>query len=227
MHYSNPEQSDQMNLTFASPSAAVLRVDNTETNASTGRHSARLTSKNQYDDGLFIFDIAFAPYGCATWPAVWLSDPSNWPYNGEIDVVEAVNQATSGNQMTLHTSSGCTMKSKREMTGTSLTTNCYNGTDGNAGCGVKGPDASYGEEFNANGGGVYAMELRSEGIRVWFFARNSIPSDITNGTSPNPSTWPEALADFPSTHCDIGSHFKNQSIITNIGKSFGAGYRYW
>jgi hypothetical protein len=46
-----------MNLTFASSSRAVLRVDNTETNASTGRHSARLTSKNTYDTGLFVFDV--------------------------------------------------------------------------------------------------------------------------------------------------------------------------
>jgi hypothetical protein len=41
------------------------------------------------------------------------------------------------------------------------------------------------------------------------------PSDITN-LNPRPSRWGEALADFPNTECDIGSHFKNQSIIVNI-----------
>ena len=51
-----------MNLTFASATRAVLRVDNTETNASTGRHSARLTSKNQYTTGLFIFDVVNCMY---------------------------------------------------------------------------------------------------------------------------------------------------------------------
>lgn len=61
------------------------------------------------------------------------------------------------------------------------------------------------------------MELRDAGIRVWMFARDDIPSDISNSSStPDPSTWGEAMADFPSTHCDIGSHFKNQSIIANI-----------
>lgn len=64
------------------------------------------------------------------------------------------------------------------------------------------------------------MELRDAGIRVWFFDRDSIPSDIpddvSNTTAPDPSGWPTPLADFPSTHCDISSHFKNQSIIANI-----------
>ena len=60
------------------------------------------------------------------------------------------------------------------------------------------------------------MELRDAGIRVWMFSRDSIPSDISTSSHPDPSTWGEALADFPSTHCDISSHFRNQSIIVNI-----------
>ena len=46
------------------------------------------------------------------------------------------------------------MKSKRKETGTVLETNCWNGTDDNAGCGVKGDVATYGEALNDNGGGV-------------------------------------------------------------------------
>ena len=136
--------STQYNLTYASSTTAVMRVDTTDTDASTGRYSVRITSKKQYDSGLFVFDILHSPYGCSTWPALWLSDPSNWPEHGEIDVVEAVNQATAGNQMTLHTSSGCTMKNvKRKETGTVLTTNCLNSTDDNAGCGVQGVVDTY------------------------------------------------------------------------------------
>lgn len=217
VHYSNPTQSEEMNLTFASSSKAVLRVDNTETNASTGRHSARLTSKKQYDFGLFIFDVVHFPYGCASWPAVWLTDPSDWPNHGEIDVIEAVNNATY-NTATLHTTNNCKMNVKQKQTGTTLTTNCYNGTDDNSGCGVKADSRSF-EDVNSLGGGVYAMELRDAGIRVWFFDRSEIPSDITAGT-PNPYTWSEAAADFPSTHCDIGTHFSNMSIIANIGMWF-------
>ena len=215
--YVDQPGSEQLNLTYATTNQAVLRVDTSEQDASTGRKSARIQSKTQYDTGLFIFDIKHSPYGCATWSSVWLADESNWPYNGEIDVVESVNQGTSGNQMTLHTSDGCSMKNvKRKQEGKTLTTNCLNSTDNNAGCGVSGPVDTYGEAFNNNGGGVYATELRKDGIRTWFFNRSSIPSDVSSGSSPDPSSWGEALADFPSTDCDITSHFKNQSIIVNI-----------
>lgn len=64
---------------------------------------------------------------------------------------------------------------------------------------------------------MYALELRHEGIRAWFFPRDSIPADISDPTdSPNPATWGKALADFPNTNCDISSYFRNQSIIANI-----------
>lgn len=129
--------------------------------------------------------------------------------------MEAVNNATTGNQMTLHTTDGCSMDVKRKETGTALGTNCYNGTDDNAGCAVQASPASFGSAYNANGGGVMAMELRSAGIRMWQFVSGSIPADITSQT-PDPSTWGEALADFPKTDCDISSHFNNQSIIVDI-----------
>ena len=107
---------------------------------------------------------------------------------------------------------------KRKETGTVLTTNCLNSTDNNAGCGVQGAVDTYGEALNDNGGGVYAMELRDAGIRIWFFGREAMPGDLSSGndSSPDPSGWGEALADFPSTDCDVGSHFRNQSIIANI-----------
>jgi hypothetical protein len=91
VHYVPEAQAKQLNLTYASSNSAVLRVDtsvtqDSEPNASTGRFSVRLTSKKTYGVGsLFLFDVLHTPVGCATWPALWLTDPNNWPQNGEID----------------------------------------------------------------------------------------------------------------------------------------------
>lgn len=221
VHYVPSAQAESLNLTFASSSSAVLKVDSSVTadsvpNASTGRFSVRISSKAQYSTGLFIFDVLHTPLGCATWPALWLSDPSSWPENGEIDVMEAVNVVSDAtNQMTLHTSPGCKMTGRRQEIGKALQTNCVNTTDSNAGCGVDAGSYTFGNQFNKYGGAVLAMELRAEGIRMWQWPRKVIPADVTSG-KPDPSIWGTATADFPSTDCNISSHFKNQSIIANI-----------
>lgn len=69
VHYvdSSVATSTQYNLTYASSDSAVLRVDTSDTDASTGRYSVRITSKKQYNSGLFIFDVLNVPYGCSTW----------------------------------------------------------------------------------------------------------------------------------------------------------------
>ena len=144
--------------------------------------------------------------------------------HGEIDVVEAANSISTGNQVTLHTTDHCSMKVKRKQTGKTLENDCYNATNANAGCGVEAPSNTVGKNFNAVGGGVYALEYRSAGIRTWFFDRTNVPIEISSTTLLNnagsaaldPNTWGTPLADFPSTSCDIASHFKNQSIIANI-----------
>ncbi|KAI5461431.1 concanavalin A-like lectin/glucanase domain-containing protein [Mariannaea sp. PMI_226] len=220
VHYVPQEQASSLNLTYASSNTAVLRVDTSvgpgdKPDASTGRFSVRVESKKTYNSGLFIFDIKHTPYGCGTWPALWLSDRWHWPAHGEIDVMEATNNGTGGTQMTLHTTGRCTMNSKRKQTGSVLQSNCDHAKNRNAGCGVVSDKSDYGTTFNEAGGGIMAMEWRDAGIRMWQFGRQNIPSDINNKV-PDPSTWGFALADFPGTHCDMSSHFKNNSIIANI-----------
>lgn len=210
------------NLTYATADTAVLKVDTTvgpgsKPDASTGRFSVRVESKKTYNEGLFIFDVKHTPYACGAWPALWLTDASNWPDHGEIDVMESINKGTDGNLMTLHTSGSCSMGVKRKQTGSSDKDNCDHSANDNAGCGVSAAskDSSYGAQLNTAGGGIMALEWRSAGIRMWQFARSAIPADITS-KKPDPSTWGTAAADFPSTDCDIGSHFKNNSIVMNI-----------
>lgn len=112
------------------------------------------------------------------------------------------------------------MSVKRKQTGSALQSSCNHATNDNAGCGVQGAPGTYGAALNAAGGGIYALEWRSAGLRVWFFPRSAIPADIpadvANTTAPDPSTWGEPFADFPATDCDVGRHFRNQSIVANI-----------
>jgi len=133
-----------------------------------------------YNHGLVIADIAHMPGGiCGTWPAFWMvpAGPNNWPAHGEIDIIEDVN-AQSSNQMTLHSSSGRAI-ANTEFTGTLVTPNCAvdpPNHEKNAGCAISDSNpASYGAEFNADGGGVYAMEWTSDSIKVFFFVRYHIP----------------------------------------------------
>lgn len=51
---------------------AVMRVETTPQVAST-RQSVRITSKSNYNGGLFIMDSVHMPTGCGTWPACKLS----------------------------------------------------------------------------------------------------------------------------------------------------------
>ncbi|CAO3689314.1 unnamed protein product [Rhizopus stolonifer] len=199
-------------------SKVIMRADNTTVSAN-GRRSVRISSKTAYSDSaLVILDLEHMPVGCGTWPAFWMYGP-DWPNNGEIDIIENVNEATT-NEIHLHTKDGCTMAgATRTQTGSILTNNCYvndPSQSANTGCGVKLPGTNnYGKGLNGIKGGVYAMRMTpSGGIQVWFFPRGSIPSDISSG-SPNPASWSTPVADFPFTSCP-SSYFTKMNIIFNL-----------
>ncbi|KAI9744151.1 MAG: hypothetical protein M1818_002303 [Claussenomyces sp. TS43310] len=194
-------------------SPAVFGVDYTNTLStytSRGRASVRISSKQSYTHALIISDIAHMPGGiCGTWPAHWTLGP-NWPTNGEIDIIEGVNNAAV-NLMSLHTSPGCTDAGANEV-GTLQTSNCDTSVNFNSGCGVTADTtASYGSGFNGGSGGVYATEWTSSYIKIWFFPTGSVPADIAAGI-PDPTGWGLPQANFAGT-CDIDSHFKDHNII--------------
>ena len=116
--------------------------------------------------------------GCGTWPAWWLVG-SNWPDNGEIDIIEGVNTQTA-DQTTLHTSFGCDQSTEGSpFTGhwasgiNKLATNCWinaPGQDTNQGCSIiSGDPASFGTPFNAKEGGVVALEWTGSFIRAFYW----------------------------------------------------------
>jgi hypothetical protein len=45
------------------------------------------------------------------------------------------------------------------------------------------------------------------------FYRAAIPQDITDGQSPNPSTWGEPAAQLSPAGCNLSKFFSNHSII--------------
>ncbi|OAP62282.1 hypothetical protein AYL99_04485 [Fonsecaea erecta] len=210
--------------------SAQMRVDHKHTyNGSApysningvGRPSVRIESAKSWTHGLFIADIKHMPTtndgsGCGVWPAFWTLGSGTWPYNGEIDIIEGANNQ--GTDLTsTHVAGTCVIsQSPLEMTGTTNGVNCqYDvSTGGNAqGCGAfDTSSASYGSGFNSNKGGVYAMEWTSDAIKIWFFSRSSIPSDIASG-KPDPSGWGLPASIFDGPGCDVDANFADNRII--------------
>ncbi|KAF2836328.1 glycoside hydrolase family 16 protein [Patellaria atrata CBS 101060] len=182
--------------------------------APNGRASVRISSKKAYNQGLIILDLDHMPGPiCGVWPAFWTLGGPNWPDNGEIDILEGVNDQTT-NHYTLHTGPGCKIGDTSGFLGSITTPNCdvnAPGQSNNAGCSIADPDSRSYRDFNANGGGVFATEWTSDAITLWFFPRGSIPNDIYTG-NPIPATWGTPTARFRGG-CNIPSYFRNHNLI--------------
>jgi len=140
----------------------------------------------------------------------------NWPNQGEIDIVEGVNEQDA-NAITLHTGPGCAIQDDSSLfSGAVQTQNCdvkAQGQAENAGCSIKQKSPqSYGAGLNDNGGGVFATEWTGDAISVYFFPRGSVPEGVL-GDSPDPSTWGTPSAKFAKSSCDIDGIFKDLQIV--------------
>jgi hypothetical protein len=139
----------------------------------------------------------------------WLLGP-NWPASGEVDIIENVNSADT-NVMAIHTNQGCSISNTGTFYGTVVESNCDAVATNNVGCAIHTSNTmTFGDGFNDNQGGIYAVEWTSDAITMWFFARSSIPPDIVSG-APDPSGWAEPLASF-SGDCEIDEYILNQQI---------------
>lgn len=102
------------------------------------------------------------------------------------------------------------------MTGKILNVDCTSGGTSNIGCGIQDQSTnSFGEQFNKNGGGIFAHLWLDEGIKAWFFLRGQIPKDIID-KQPNPDGWGQPVAFWANTTCNIGQHFSEHSLTLNI-----------
>ncbi|QUC16851.1 uncharacterized protein UV8b_01092 [Ustilaginoidea virens] len=219
--YQSRSDAQAMGLYSVDQNTGVVRlgVDHTNTYAlNQGRPSIRLESKQAYNHGLFVADfLHMPPSQCGLWPAFWAYGP-NWPYGGEVDIVEGANDQYH-NVLSAHTAQGCTVSSTMSsmFSGSQRTTNCFVGGD-NVGCGYFSPPgdtAAYGDGFNAANGGVYAMEWDSDFIKIWHFTRGQIPQDIT-AKQPDPDGWGLPTAIFGGPSCSVDNFFKDMSLVINI-----------
>ncbi|CAM1511552.1 Fc.00g090650.m01.CDS01 [Cosmosporella sp. VM-42] len=230
--YQNQQDALDMGLYSIDPETQVVRlgVDSTNKYAlNEGRPSIRLESKEAYNHGLFIADfLHMPPSQCGVWPAyaVWTYG-SPWPMGGEIDVLEGANLAYT-NVISGHTSDNCFLDPVDSdlFSGERRNLDCAIGAR-NVGCGFDPPAtdvSSYGDGFNAAHGGVYAMQWDSDYIRVWHFARGSIPSDI-EAKNPDPTGWGLPQAVFGGSKCDVDTYYNNMNLVININfcGDYGAG----
>lgn len=145
----------------------------------------------------------------------WTVGP-NWPNGGEIDIIEGVNEQ-SRNKPAFHVGVDCRITGAGQ-TGKLTTSNCYvydPNQPTNAGCGAEDlQESSYGRKFNEAGGGVYAMDWTSNAVRVWFFSRSKIPSDVSL-QDPKPETWGDPVFKVQGG-CNLNSVFRNQKLVRSI-----------
>jgi len=149
---------------------------------------------------------------CGIWPAFWTRSD----ITGEIDILEGANKGVR-NQMTLHTdATPCTMNVPRKQTGTGYNPNCDSTDTHWEGCGIgSGKNNSYGDNFNAVGGGAYVMQRSYDSIKMWYFQRGQFPADLLNG-NPNTCNFGEPDAYFPLEQNCPPVNFAAQRIIFDI-----------
>lgn len=222
VNYVSASTAQSSGLVSVSGNQVTLRADSTNylDPSGPGRNSFRLESYDQYTTHVAVFDIAHMPEGCGTWPALW-EDGANWPSEGEVDIIEGVNNQ-GPNLSSFHTGGGgCSMPKSRSMTGTPKgSLDCDVNDTNDTGCSVATNDpSSFGPPFNGIGGGWYAIERNPSFIKIYFWERgsSSVPGDVKHpGSSVKTDNWGTPTAYYPSTNCDFSSHLGPHNIIINL-----------
>ncbi|GAA5932224.1 uncharacterized protein JCM15063_001159 [Sporobolomyces koalae] len=199
---------------------AVIKVSQEEVLYPNKRDSVRISTVDSYGLGsVWIYNALAVPSGCSVWGALW-SQAENWPQGGEIDTFETVN-LMEYNQMALHTTAGCSAvnsSSSVQYDATLMSSSCDVDVNFNAGCEALDPSpTSAGQALAAAGGGLWATEYASTGIKIWHFQHSAIPADISsNSSSIDPTSWGTPTYFVPNSSCDIEQHFAAQKLVIDI-----------
>ncbi|KAH9939824.1 putative beta-glucanase from glycoside hydrolase family GH16 [Amylocystis lapponica] len=237
-NYVDKQTSLSQNLTFTSDDTFIIRADSTSvlSDSDPGRNSVRIKSNISLNTHVAVFDIRHMPQGCGTWPSLWEINDTIGIQNGEIDIIEGVNDIEP-NTSNLHTLGTCSMPDSRTQLGNATLNNCETNpnlaANGTQGCSVDAPyTTSFGPTFNAAGGGWYAIERNAELIRIWFWARfdSGVPPTVSNASNVvDTSQWGTPIASYPNTQCSLTQTLKAHNIIINLnlcgswaGSSFNA-----
>jgi hypothetical protein len=224
VNYLNREDALSAGLVKLSNGQIVMSAEQTDT--ASARRSVRVHSRAVFTQAIFIIDVEHVPTGCGTWPAWWTCGP-DWPLGGEIDVLEGTHRQTR-DMTTLHTSAGCDMRHvdpasfsgtwAKALDGRTNATDCFVGDPkqvSNAGCQIIDDDASsFGEPFNARGGGVVATVWDQHGMRMYRWSRKMIPSNMRE--SPNESSWGIPYARYEFGDACPASHFHDHQAIFDL-----------
>ena len=182
-----------------------------------------------FNGGVFVADIAHLPSGKGVWPAFWMTSVTGsvmdasgkntgrtnpaWPTWGEIDIIEQVNNASSYNQVNLHTQSLYPNNNGKKLG------NYYQYP-------VLGPYGSFGPIFNQNGGGVFILNWVYNGNLTHYFVPrnvvNQVPS-LSQNTGSSSDTWTDLDLSVLNDQFKVveyrfqttDSPFKNQRLILN------------
>jgi hypothetical protein len=223
---------------IGTPDSRLIRVQNNQLYVGVNSWSGRawddpnfpegvyLRSRKSYNCGtVVIADFSHVPAtACGSWPAFWLAG-KNWPFDGEIDIMEAVNEMTH-NQITIHTRPDFYPEvGPGGQTGQTVgLADCGAGVPAGAvGCGViNTKQDGWGSGFNAAGGGLYAMLWTADSIKIWSWSGAIAPPD-TRTSAPDPSSWGTPVANWapPSGQNFQSPNFVNMSIASRSINAVG------
>ena len=97
------------------------------------------------------------------------------------------------------------------------------GAGGATGCTIVNNKASFGRAFNADGGGLFAMEWTADHIATWMWKAETeeiknVMDDLntTNGPDPSSAVWGKPVAKWQLGSWCPSSQFSNHSVTINL-----------